>query len=104
MKVKEAINNGVHNGWAIMCPACRNVHVLDPRWKFNGDMNSPTFEPSLKNSHPAFEDIPEFVCHSWITNGVIHFCADCTHGMAGQSIPMPDMNPLWNETITHEDQ
>lgn len=104
MKVKEAISDGVHRGWGIKCPACRSVHVLDTRWQFNGDINSPSFTPSLHVSHPAFEDIPAFVCHSVITNGVMHFCADCTHGMAGQSVPMLEMNPQWNETISHEDQ
>jgi hypothetical protein len=31
----------------------------------------------------------ERVCHSFITDGQIQFLGDCTHPMAGQTVPIP---------------
>ena len=40
------------------CPGCKKIHPYQvPRWTFNGDMNKPTFTPSLK-----MLDIPEEWC------------------------------------------
>ena len=31
-------------------------------------------------------------CHSFVTDGKIHFCADCSHALAGQVVDMKDMD------------
>jgi hypothetical protein len=51
-------------------------------WSFNGDMVSPTFAPSLllDQSYPR--------CHLFITGGMIQFLGDCTHELAGKTVPM----------------
>lgn len=92
-----------------------------PRWGFNGDGDRPTFTPSVlvRNGHhvPNWrdryppgaeascwctynaehpEDPDPFtcgVCHSFVTDGQIQFLGDCTHALAGQTVPLPD----WSE-------
>jgi hypothetical protein len=35
-------------------------------------------------------DIPDLVCHSFVTDGKIQFLSDCTHALAGQTVALPD--------------
>lgn len=85
-----------------------------PRWKYNYRPNAPTFEPSLliRTGHhvpgqPPAEDCwlckrhdervaagePSHracgICHSFVTRGQIQFLCDCTHHLAGQTVPLP---------------
>lgn len=97
---------------AFMCPGCKEVHSIGPGWTFNGDFESPTFSPSVLvrsghyaphgNGHrcwcdhnrervEAGEDPSIFkcqTCHSFIRDGYIQFLGDCTHELAGQTVPM----------------
>lgn len=88
VKQKEAGN-------IIICPACGHWHVLDARWTFNGNMDNPTFTPSLmcktgKYVNPNYDgEGDSSVCHSHITDGNISFCSDSTHPYAGQTLPLP---------------
>jgi hypothetical protein len=87
------------------------MHSLPDTWTFNGDLNKPTFSPSfahhsLKRNivdgqwvgegrdawlYDAKGDpIPE-ICHYILTNGVLNFCGDCTHSMAGMQVPLPPL-------------
>lgn len=103
-------DKGQHYGYAFPCPGCKSVHQINdqesvsigPKWDFNGNMDAPTFSPSLKvthrhpkgydNDHPAPADFDgeyvEDVCHSFITDGKIQFLDDCYHELAGQTVPM----------------
>lgn len=86
------------DGWLIHCPACNRNHFIpkDGRWTFNGNQFKPTFTPSVNEScnapgpkqHPR---IPYSCCHYIITDGMIQFCTDCTHALAGQSLELPDV-------------
>nr|WP_164729839.1 DUF6527 family protein [Rhodomicrobium lacus] len=58
-------------------------------WEFNGDLEAPTFSPSVKITFGGYAGDP--VCHYFIEAGQIMFCADSTHSMAGQTMPMPDL-------------
>lgn len=110
------------DGYAFLCPGCKSVHCIwvDSRdirpgaqWSFNGNVDKPTFQPSLliKWTEPAAIDdiellnqqtaevragridrIPKVdrVCHSFITDGNIQFLGDCTHELANQTVPIPD--------------
>jgi hypothetical protein len=85
------------------CPACREGHAVPidgPRaWGFNGSFERPTFTPSIlvSWSEPSdvegeFDDLSKdkkHVCHSFVTDGVIQYLGDCTHPLAGQSVPLP---------------
>lgn len=72
----------------LWCPACDGAVMISDQWSWNGDAEKPTFTPSLKSQ------IGADICHSFVTDGVWHFLADCTHDMAGQQVPMVDL-PDW---------
>lgn len=81
------------------CPGCDGAHAVNvgsgpgPRWGFNGDHERPTFIPSVLvryNGDDAGKDgAPPAVCHSFVTGGQIQFLGDCTHALAGQTVPLP---------------
>jgi hypothetical protein len=82
--------------FVFMCPGCNRVHQIwvYPKlingfaWTFNGDVDKPTFSPSLLihegNVNPR--------CHSFIHNGDIEFLSDCTHDMAGKTVEIPEFD------------
>lgn len=89
------------------CPACNQMHFYytkeyehsGPKWDFNGDVNNPTFSPSLlcstsipRNEAEKSNPVWYTQCHLFITNGQILYCTDCPHELAGQTIPIPDHN------------
>jgi len=75
------------------CPGCKNAHAFTvPPWSFNGDVENPTFHPSLLcNQHH-----PQSRCHSVVTDGKIHFCPDCHHELAGKTVEMGEAK-LWED-------
>lgn len=117
--------------WAmrIWCPACKwaddgtpHAHVLQVDWTppgmerspdmhpdlwgFNGDLERPTFTPSLLlrydrheppvtvsnmaewERQPWPQKVVPYVCHSFINAGRIQFLGDCTHELAGQTVDL----------------
>jgi hypothetical protein len=98
---------------AFWCPGCKCAHAVrvapapEP-WAYNGDPKAPTFAPSVlvrwSTSEPPVtpenlvqwkaapwpQTTVEHVCHSFVTDGRIQFLADCTHALAGQTVPLPD--------------
>lgn len=94
-------------GYIHWCPGCEDTHTLFDSWKFNGDIDKPTFTPSFK--HQGFKTIDidgkwtgewvrddkgkpiPYCCHYILTNGILNFCRDSTHKLAGQSVPLPDL-------------
>jgi hypothetical protein len=82
------------------CPGCEEHHQIDSsKWQFNGDFEKPTFSPSYltwldpnPNADPKHDKRGKFRngfrCHSYIKDGMIEFLADCTHKLAGQTVPM----------------
>lgn len=66
------------------CPGCKNYHVFDSRWQFNGDLDKPTFSPSLLCN----PDHVERRCHSFVRGGKIEYLSDCHHELAGQIVEM----------------
>jgi uncharacterized protein DUF6527 len=90
---------------SIFCPACgydhsvgvngRFVHGSDGKlntWTWNGSLIKPTFSPSLLvNKH---EDGGYPRCHSFVTDGYIRYLDDCTHGMKGKTVELPEWGPL----------
>lgn len=71
------------------CPGCEFGHAFDDRWEWNGDVRRPTFSPSLlvtvRDYGPEHKTLK---CHSFVTNGSIRFLKDCTHKLAGQTVPL----------------
>jgi len=94
------------------CPGCDGAHQVQvgdgpgPRWGFNGDYDRPTFTPSVlvRGTRPITDEeharimagetikTEPTVCHSFVTDGRIQFLGDCTHPMAGQTVPLPEFD------------
>jgi len=72
------------------CPGCKCSHAYytsgPVKWGFNGDVNNPTFTPSLKNTYPDGK-----VCHLFVKNGKIEYCGDCFHELKGQTVEMEEI-------------
>lgn len=49
-------------------------------------MERPTFTPSFKHGWRSSKG--DHICHYVLTAGVLTYCADCTHAMAGQVVPL----------------
>lgn len=98
-------------GYAWFCRACNQGHPLPSGWTFNGDLEKPTFSPSFRHAgkkttrnergewtgdwvRDADGNPVDEVCHYILTDGIVNYCSDCTHDMAGQSVPLPDL-PDW---------
>lgn len=78
--------------YMFFCPGCQCGHWFQvgegpgPRWDFNGDLVRPTVTPSILTD---FGGDPEPMrCHSYVTDGQIQFLGDCTHALAGQTVPL----------------
>ncbi len=85
---------------AFWCPGCRQAHLIrlsqaaaadSGGWGFDGDLERPTFTPSIFVNWPG----PAFnpgapSCHSYVTKGRILYLQDCTHALAGQTVDLPD--------------
>lgn len=107
-------------GYVFLCPGCGDHHSLPvgegsrPRWGFNGNIDKPTFTPSVlvrsghyashydgkrgcwcewNKQHPEEAAFDCYVCHSFVTDGRIQFLNDCTHALAGQTVDLPEIDP-----------
>jgi hypothetical protein len=84
------------------CPGCKHEHSYMIKtegmgWSFNGDMDKPTFRPSLlnrqqimNNQTQQLEDISR--CHLFITDGKIDYCSDCSHEFSGKTVEMNNLS------------
>ena len=114
--------DGETTGYMIFCPACKCGHHFNttpgpngvggtkPVWTFDGNMDAPTFSPSMlcrttrftakgqadydawaEAGYPPnpgqFESEP-LICHSFVRNGRIEFLSDCTHELAGKTVQL----------------
>lgn len=93
----------VYRALVFICPGCvvdgdkpSGLHMLPvdgdvgsrPRWDFDGNLEAPTLSPSILTRMQGF------VCHSFLRAGMFEFLGDCTHSLAGQTAPIPEL-PQW---------
>lgn len=93
--------------WHIHCPGCGSEHsiwTINPNslgamWEFNGDVEKPTFNPSVRVTWPQWttdeagvQTKKEHCCHFFIREGNIVYCGDCTHELSGQTLPLQEVN------------
>lgn len=100
---------------AFWCPGCKRAHTVrvapapEP-WGFSGDYLRPTFTPSVlvtgrdftpkgradydawcaagfPKPAPTFDNA-DTRCHSFVRDGQIQFLTDCTHALAGNTVPL----------------
>ena len=65
-------------------------------WEWDGNLERPTLNPSIRTS--GMHASQEWVCHSFLRDGVFEFGGDSTHELAGQHVEMLDI-PDWAERI-----
>lgn len=87
------------------CPGCLEPHSIPNTWEFDGNVNSPTFKPSVNitgvqtvvergrwtgefKKDAAGNPIP-YCCHYILTAGQLQFQPECTHELKGQTVPLP---------------
>lgn len=94
-------------GYAHWCPACEEMHAFaidtpfrnGAQWTFDGNVECPTFNPSMNIRTGPRPTVPIGrpdagqidVCHYFLHGGVLKFCADSTHALAGQDVPLPPL-------------
>ncbi len=116
-KLRSVQTSGGGSGFHFFCPGCQETHLVvtsgpGALWKYDGNPAEPTFSPSVlafsghhlpghtgrcwcnwREEHP---DKPGpfscYRCHSFVIAGSIQFLPDCTHALAGKSVPLPDMD------------
>lgn len=97
MKLRAVTDNKEKKqaGYLHWCPGCKGSHYIGveqalsngAQWTFNGDVEKPTFSPSVK--HRMGKNLDR-CCHYFIKNGKIEYCSDCTHELAGKTVDLPD--------------
>ncbi len=84
-------------GYGHYCPGCDRIHIIwtmtpppRPCWGFNGNVEKPTFTPSVLIFLTDPEtNARETECHYNITDGRIVFHGDSPHALKGQTVPLP---------------
>jgi hypothetical protein len=114
-QISKVLASGDDGSLLFDCPGCGMAHQVmtgagsGPRWGYNGNAEAPTFTPSIlvrwhQWEPPAYDlgmaerirrgEITqvkvEKVCHSFVTDGQIQFLGDCTHALAGQTVPLKE--------------
>lgn len=92
MKLKDYSSPEAHFGFP--CPGCGTWHVIPTvgsrAWGFNGDVNNPTFTPSILDKRKLYGQ-QDMICHMFVKNGQIEFLEDCTHDLKGRTVTMSDL-------------
>jgi hypothetical protein len=103
-------------GYEHWCPGCGKIHLIPDSWIFGGDVNAPTFSPSVKitgvqtvndaNGEWTGEWMCDAngkalpaCCHYILTEGHLNFCEDCTHAFKGQTVPLPELPPYLRDRL-----
>lgn len=103
------------------CPGCNELHgvtIENPNnlsdcWIFDGNVEKPTFAPSiLVRSGHYLDSVPNTDCwctynrdhpdapvpykcsrcHSYVSEGRIQFLDDCSHELVGLTVDLPDLS------------
>ncbi len=86
------------------CQGCESIHEVrvsqmgavppGPIWTWDGNVDAPTLSPSVlvtySGKDAGEDDAPPERCHTFIRAGMVQFLGDCTHALAGQTLPLPD--------------
>ncbi|RYE27484.1 MAG: hypothetical protein EOP45_01050 [Sphingobacteriaceae bacterium] len=75
------------------CPGCQANHIIDTsllkgksHHVLTGTYDKPTIRASVLSNSMGELDKPR--CHSFVTDGKIKFLEDCTHSLAGKTVPL----------------
>lgn len=93
MKFSVLVDNEIEKQYCFHCPGCGFAHSVrvrgeGPRWTVMGvERDRPTVSPSIRVRHGDKK-----VCHSYVQGGNIKYLGDCTHDLAGKTVPLPDFD------------
>lgn len=111
MSILRVIAGG---SFAFWCPGCGDAHVVrtgEHGWTFNGNLECPSFQPSVLVTSGHFIDgfktgdrcwctyaaehngVSPFKCrrcHSFVTDGKINYLPDSSHFLVGKAVPLPE--------------
>lgn len=105
-KLERILEDYYQEAYLFECPGCGIDHMFVvkvnaeqlkrrgcgyPTWSFNGNLESPTFQPSLLVRWNHGPELEPRVCHSLVKDGNIQFLSDCTHALAGKTVPLKDI-------------
>ena len=112
-RVVRLASNGDAPGRSLWmwCPGCDDAHRItvgdECGWAWDGNETAPTISPSIKVTGVQWDESYSFhkpnhlaapgqpiVCHSFVRAGRWEFLSDCTHTLAGQTVPMVPL-PKW---------
>jgi hypothetical protein len=87
------------------CQGCKCGHVYPtkringPNWAFNGNVESPSFTPSMlifmppRKRQDGSMTGQKTICHYYLTDGKLAFCGDSPHEFSGKTVslePIPE--------------
>lgn len=100
-----ALDGRVYRALVFKCPGCvemhegaTGLHMLPvdgdipagyARWDWDGNVDAPTLSPSILTKY-SWSGQP-VACHSFMRAGRLEFLSDCTHPLAGQTVPLPPL-------------
>ncbi len=97
MNVCKLINDRL----VFKCPGCAELngcsehefyHSIDARrWNWNNSLEKPTLSPSVRHYELHGDQTEKTTCHYFIKDGNIHYCEDSPHGLAGKTVPLPNI-------------
>ncbi len=105
-KLRGSVDSNGRRGLSYWCQGCESLHKVwveggppGSNWGWNGNVDRPTFTPSVLVTYPANPDADEEFkewrterrCHTFITDGMVQFLGDCTHALAGQTLALPEL-------------
>ena len=92
----KLIKSGDNVTWLFYCPGCGQYHGFRvapdpahpqaPVWRFNWNLDAPTFTPSL-----LVHGGTEKRCHLYVREGKIIFLDDCWHELKGRTVDLVDL-------------
>lgn len=98
MKLITTNHKDGSRSYSFNCPGCGRHHAIrvgnsdGPSWSFNGDMDKPTFSPSILDRIALTGGGYRNGCHFFIRDGEIQFCGDSEHKLAGQTVDLPEID------------
>ncbi len=118
-QISSKLRSLAGGGLSYWCQGCERLHTVTvgegegPRWGYNGNADAPTFTPSVlvRTGHHVGSRSAEDcdlcrrerdvcnICHTFITDGHVQFLGDCTHPLAGQTLPLPDLPAAYRDPV-----
>lgn len=95
MKI-EVFASKIGTHYHFHCPGCGYGHSFvvrndggRPGWQFDGNLESPTFSPSLR----VLGEGDTTLCHLFLIGGKIQYLNDSAHRLAGQTVDLVELDP-----------